>query len=189
MAAASGAFGIADLLAGFHAAHPGVEISLLQDESAQLLRSLNDGSLDLALIGVSGPVPAGIERQVIVDDRLMAGVNDEHPWAHRREVALRMLAREPLICVPRGAGMRSALQEGCASLGVEPHIAFEAADPLVLAQLAVRRLGSRSCPSRQRGWSRRCECWPSPDRHCAPGLNSSGAKRGRNPPSLRPRGR
>jgi DNA-binding transcriptional LysR family regulator len=151
MAAAPGAFRIADLLAGFHGAHPGVEISLLQDESAQLLRSLNDGFLDLALIGVSGPAPAGIERQVIVDDRLMAGVHEEHPLAQRREVALRMLAQEPLICVPRGTGMRSALQEGCASVGVEPHIAFEAADPLVLAQLAVRRLGVAILPESAAG--------------------------------------
>lgn len=151
MVAAPGAFGVADLLAGFHAAHPGVEISLLQDESKQLLASLNDGSLDLALIGVSGPAPAGIERQVIVDDRLMAGVHPEHPLAERREVGLRTLAREPLICVPRGTGMRSGLQEGCASIGVEPHIAFEAADPFVLAQLAARRLGVAILPESAAG--------------------------------------
>lgn len=151
MVAAAGAFGIADLLAGFHAAHPGVEIGLLQDESAQLLHRLNDGSLDLALIGVSGPELVGIERQVIVDDRLMAGVHHEHPLAAHRQVALRMLVREPLICVPRGTGMRSALQEGCASLGVEPQIAFEAADPVVLAQLAARRLGLAILPESAAG--------------------------------------
>ena len=151
MAAAPGAFGIADLLAGFHAAHPGVQISLLQDESAQLLRSLIDGSLDLALIGVAGPAPAGIERQVIVDDRLMAAMHPEHALAERQEVALRMLADEPLICVPRGTGMRSALQDGCATIGVEPHIAFEAADPRVLAQLAIRRLGVAILPESAAG--------------------------------------
>jgi DNA-binding transcriptional LysR family regulator len=151
MVAAPGAFGVADLLAGFHAAHPGVEISLLQDESAQLLHGLNDGSLDLALIGVSGPGPAGIERQVIIDDRLMAGVHPEHPLAEHREVGLRTLAQEPLICVPRGTGMRSELQEGCASIGVEPHIAFEAADPFVLAQFAARRLGIAILPESAAG--------------------------------------
>jgi DNA-binding transcriptional LysR family regulator len=151
MVAAPGAFEIANLLAGFHAAHPGVEISLLQNESAHLLRGLNDGSLDLALIGVSGPAPAGVERQVILDDRLMAGVHLEHPLADRREVTLEMLAHQPLICVPRGTGMRSALREGCASIGVEPQIAFEAADPRVLAQLAARRLGVAILPESAAG--------------------------------------
>lgn len=151
MVAAAGAFGIADLLAGFHAAHPGVEISLLQDESAQLLGRVNDGSLDLALIGASGPAAAGIERQVIVDDRLMAGMHHDHPLAERPHVALRTLVQEPLISVPRGTGMRSALEEGCASVGVEPHIAFEAADPVVLAQLAVRRLGVAILPESAMG--------------------------------------
>ena len=56
-----------------------------------------------------------------------------------------------MICVPRGTGMRSALDEGCASIGVEPHIAFEAADPVVLAQLAVRRLGVAILPESAMG--------------------------------------
>lgn len=88
---------------------------------------------------------------MIVDGRLMAGVHHEHPLAERREVALRILAQDPLICVPRGTGMRSALQAGCASIGVEPHIAFEAADPLVLAQLAIRRLGVAILPESAAG--------------------------------------
>jgi DNA-binding transcriptional LysR family regulator len=151
MVAAPGAFGVADLLAGFHAAHPGVEISLLQAESAQLLRALDDGSLDLALIGVSGPAPTGVQRQVLVDDRLMAAVHDAHPLAGGRTVALRTLAREPLICVPRGTGMRTALQAGCASIGVQPRIALEAADPVVLAKLAARRLGVAILPESAAG--------------------------------------
>jgi len=151
MVAAAGAFGIADLLAGFHAAHPGVEISLLQDESAQLLDRVNDGSLDLALIGASGPAPAGIERQVIVDDRLMAGVHPGHALANRRTVSLRSVVAHPLICVPRGTGMRKALQDGCAALGVDPVIALEAADPLVVAQLAARRLGVAILPESAMG--------------------------------------
>ena len=53
--------------------------------------------------------------------------------------------------MPRGTGMRSALQEGCASVGVEPHIAFEAADPVVLAQPAIRRLGVAILPESAAG--------------------------------------
>lgn len=146
MIAASGALRIADLLALFHARHPGVEISLAQDESTQLLGGLGAGSLDVALVGVTGTTPAGVERLVILDDLLMAGVDADHPLARRREVSLRALAEQPLICVPRGTGMRSALEQGCAAIGVQPWIALEAADPMVLAQLAARRLGVAILP-------------------------------------------
>lgn len=154
MVAASGAFGVADLLARFHCAHPAVEISLRQDESAQLLRGLAEGWLDLALVGVSGQVSAALRRvgrQLIVEDRLMAGVHPGHALANRRTVSLRRVVAHPLICVPRGTGMRKALQDGCAALGVEPVVALEAADPLVVAQLAARRLGVAILPESSAG--------------------------------------
>jgi DNA-binding transcriptional LysR family regulator len=154
MVAASGAFRVADLLARFHSAHPAVELSLHQDESSQLLDDLADGSLDLALVGVSGQVSSALRRvgrQVIVEDRLMAGVHPGHPLANRRTVSLRTVVAHPLICVPPGTGMRKALQDGCAAIGVEPVIALEAADPLVVAQLAARRLGVAILPESSAG--------------------------------------
>jgi DNA-binding transcriptional LysR family regulator len=154
MVAASGAFGVADLLAGFHHGHPGVEISLLQDESAALRAALVDGTLDLALLGTAGREPsstARLARQIVVDDRLTAAVAPGHPLAARRAVSLRTVVEHPLMCVPRGTGMRTALEEGCAEIGVEPRITFEAADPLVLAQLAARGLGVAILPASSQG--------------------------------------
>jgi DNA-binding transcriptional LysR family regulator len=154
MVAASGAFGVADLLAAFHTAHPGVEISLLQGESAALREGLADGALDLALIGAAGRERESspqLARQIVVDDRLTAGVAAGHPLALRRTISLRSLVEHALMCVPRGTGMRTALEEGCATIGVEPRIAFEAADPAVLAQLAARGLGVAILPASSRG--------------------------------------
>jgi DNA-binding transcriptional LysR family regulator len=154
MVAASGAFGIADLLAGFHESHPGVEISLLQDESERLRQGVADGSLDLALIGASGRERAAsprLARQIVVDDRLTAAVAPGHPLASHRGVALRTLAEHPLMCVPRGTGMRTALEDGCAAIGVEPRVVFEAAEPRVLAALAARGLGVAILPASAEG--------------------------------------
>jgi DNA-binding transcriptional LysR family regulator len=148
---ASGAFGIADLLAEFHAAHPGVEISLQEAGSSErLLRDIADGALDLALVGLAGPAPRRMGRQVVIEDRLIAAVNAAHPLAGRTSVSLAALAELPLICVPRGTGMRAALHEGCAAIGVEPVIVCEASDPVVIAQLALRGLGVAILPDSAR---------------------------------------
>ncbi len=51
MVTGCGGIGVPDLLAAFHAAHPAIEISLLEDASDRLAAGVRDGSLDVALIG------------------------------------------------------------------------------------------------------------------------------------------
>jgi len=150
---ASGALGLADLLADFHTRHPLIEISLSEGVTDRLLAELTDGSLDLALIGRAGPrrpLGPGLEHRVVLNERLAAAVRPDHPLAKRDRVALRDLAELPLICVPRGTGMRTALADGCSIAGIEPRIAFEAADPVVLAKLAGRGLGIAIMPESAR---------------------------------------
>ncbi|GAU70579.1 LysR family transcriptional regulator [Streptomyces sp. NBRC 110611] len=53
----------------------------------------------------------------------------------------------PLICLPRGTGVRAALERGCAQAGFRPRVAFEAAAPHVLSQLAARGLGIAVLPA------------------------------------------
>ena len=151
---ASGALGLADLLAGFHARYPAIEISLVEDVTSRLLERLHEGSLELALVGRAGPrrpPPGGFEHQVVLDDRLVAAMAHGHPLARRHRITLRELVEFPLICVPEGTGMRTALIDGCSRAGVQPRVAFEAADPVVLAGLAARALGVALLPESAAG--------------------------------------
>jgi DNA-binding transcriptional LysR family regulator len=151
---ASGALGLADLLAGFHARYPAIEISLVEDVTSRLLERLHEGSLELALVGRAGPrrpPPGGFEHQVVLDDRLVAAMAHGHPLARRHRITLRELVEFPLICVPEGTGMRTALIDGCSRAGVQPRVAFEAADPVVLAGLAARGLGVALLPESAAG--------------------------------------
>jgi DNA-binding transcriptional LysR family regulator len=141
MVTGCGGIGVPDLLAAFHGEHPAIEISLVEDASDRLAAAVADGSLDAALIGRSGPPLERLERQIVIDDTLVAAVAAGHPLADRSTVALADLAGLPLISLPRGTGLRAALDDGCAAAGVQPAIAFEAADPRILAELARRGLG------------------------------------------------
>lgn len=136
-----------DLLAGFHTAHPGVEITLSEGTSDHLLAQLRSGGLDLALVGAAGPPPADIETALLLEEPLAAAVAASDPLVARTGVTLRGLASRPLISLPRGTGLRTAFDDACARAGVQPRIAFEAGVPEVLAQLAARGLGVAILPA------------------------------------------
>lgn len=135
------------LLAGFHDAHPGVEITLAEDTSDQLLAGLLDGRYDLALAGLAGSAPAGIDTLTFVDAELVAAVAPGDPLARRKSVPLTELDGLPLILLPHGTGLRAAVEDGCAAAGFRPRVAFEAGNPEVLAALAERGLGVALLPA------------------------------------------
>jgi DNA-binding transcriptional LysR family regulator len=147
MIVARSALDLPDLLAAFHAEHPGVEITLAEDNSDRLLERLAGGELDLALIGLSTPAPAGIETLVVSDEELVAVAGFGDPLARRARIGLAELGDRALISLPRGTGMRAALDAASAAAGVSPRIAFEASDPVILVELAARGLGVAIVPA------------------------------------------
>jgi DNA-binding transcriptional LysR family regulator len=138
---------LADALAAFHADHPGVEVTLVEDTSDALLDGVRAGGLDLALAGIAGAAPRGLGTATIADEALVAAVAPDHALATRRTITLRRLADEPLIALPRGTGGRTALERGFAAAGLAPRVALEAGDPRVLMDLARRGLGVAIVPA------------------------------------------
>ncbi|MGW0610560.1 LysR family transcriptional regulator [Streptomyces sp. NPDC002788] len=129
-----------DALAAFHRAHPGVEISLLEDNSDRLVEAVRTGSLDMALVGTAG-APDGLESLTIVSERLVVAVPAEHPLAERARVLLRDLVAHPLVCMPPGTGLRTVFDRACAAQGLRPAIALQAGAADAVADLAARGLG------------------------------------------------
>ncbi|MEU9101533.1 LysR family transcriptional regulator [Streptomyces sp. NPDC048361] len=130
-----------DALAAFHRAHPGVEVSLLEDSSDRLIDWVRTGTLDLALIGTPSATHDGLDALTIIEEGLVAAVPDGHPLAKRRRVALRDLAAYPIVCMPQGTGLRSVFDRACAARAVTPVIAFQASAADAIADLADRGLG------------------------------------------------
>jgi DNA-binding transcriptional LysR family regulator len=130
-----------DALAAFHRAYPGIELALQEDNSDRLIENVRSGLADVALIGVSGAPPAGLESLVIVSEGLIAGVGDGHPLAGRAEVSLSELIAYEIVALPVGTGIRSVFDQACAAAGLKPVIALEATAPGAIADLAERGLG------------------------------------------------
>ena len=138
---ASRAVNLPRVLADFHHQHPDVEIALLEDSSDHIITALQDGLIDLGLVGDAGPQPAGIETQIVADEPLVAAVSPDHPLATQTTIALGKLKDQPLISLPRGTGLRLRLEQACDTAGFTPRIAFEASDPRTLVALAAQGLG------------------------------------------------
>lgn len=127
------------LLAGFHRDHPGVEIRLTEANSDELTASLRAGRLDAAIVSLGPTPPSDLDHLVVADEAIAAAVAVDHGLAGRSQTTLAALRELPLISLPPGTGIRSHLDAACAKAGFVPRIAFQASDPVVLAQLAARR--------------------------------------------------
>ncbi|GHC50460.1 LysR family transcriptional regulator [Streptomyces flavofungini] len=166
--AATHEYDVASVLADFHDAHPHVEMAVTEDTSDRMLAAVREGRLDLALAGLADEVPpGGVSWEVVVDEPLAALVAPDDPLvalavpacdgadegdegdagALAGVVPLAALADRPLISLPRGTGLRSVLERACTRAGFAPHVAFEAASPQLLVQLAARGLGVAVFPA------------------------------------------
>ena len=135
------------LLERFHRVHPGIDISLVEDNSYALVDQLRDGTLDVALIALTMKTPEGLELAVIADVPIVAVVAHGEPLSDQETVGLGALEEHTLISMPVGSGMRSVLDEACTAAGVRPRIGLEATNPRMLAQLAARGLGVAIVPA------------------------------------------
>ena len=138
---------VPELVAGFHDLYPGVGITLAEEDSDRLIELLHDGRVDLALIGTAGAASGGVEGVVVADEALVAAVNPGDPLAGRTSVTLSGLRDRPLISLPRGTGVRAALDAACADAGFEPRVVLEASALAMVAQLAGRGLGVAILPT------------------------------------------
>ncbi|GAA2268752.1 MULTISPECIES: LysR family transcriptional regulator [Kitasatospora] len=142
---------VASVLADFHDEHPQIEITLSEDTSERMHAALYSGELDFALVGLTDAESSpGLSHQIIIDTPLVAVLAPEDPLVactEGTEIPMAALRDRPLITLPRGTGLRGVLDRACAAAGFQPRIAFEAATPYLLAQLAVRGLGVAVLPA------------------------------------------
>ncbi len=114
----------------YRRAHPGVELTLVVENSSRLLRRIRAFELDLAF--VIGPVDEELSPTEIRRDPLHIYA-PPGPWQELDEAEW--------ILYPAGSRTRRIIDEGLARLGLSPRVAIESNNPEVLRQLVSLGFG------------------------------------------------
>jgi DNA-binding transcriptional LysR family regulator len=133
--------GLFDTLADFHRDHPGIAITLVEDNSGPLTERVRSGELDLALIGTAGAPPAGLGALVLTSEPIVAAVPFDHLLSTQDRITLLELSAFPIVCMPEGTAPRAMFDQACATNAVKPKVELQASAPDAVADLAVRGLG------------------------------------------------
>lgn len=113
----------ATALGAYARAHPGIELSLREDNRERIVSAVGQGELGVAQICMTGePVPTSVSTEVVSVDPLVVAVGCDHPLAACDEVPLTWLEGEPIITLEAGTGLRSGLEAVCAASGFAPRI-------------------------------------------------------------------
>ncbi len=115
------------VLARFGRLHPHVRLRCEVGNSAQVVRRLTDGDLDIGFVEGDLAV-AGVALRPFRRDELVVVASAGHRWTELAEVPLDELLREPFIMRESGSGTRQVMERRLQHAGVDPgtlHVVLE----------------------------------------------------------------
>lgn len=143
-------------LGRFAAAHPDVDVELLQLEPDDARRALRVGDIDLAVVwrvprSEGSAETEDFESVHLADDHYRFVLPANHRLARRRELRLEDLANERFITTLPGTPYRALFDALCADAGFTPELAYELDDvnvarALVAAGLCVALIPGMAVP-------------------------------------------
>ncbi|GAA3420885.1 LysR family transcriptional regulator [Streptosporangium vulgare] len=138
---------LADALARFHHAYPGIELFVEEGGSRDLVRTLARGQLDLALIimPLHSDDPALVTEEILRENLVVASPSADH--AHRPYVRIEELRRRPMVMFRRGYDLREATLSACRQAGFEPRFAVEGGEMDAVLRFVEAGLGIALVPS------------------------------------------
>lgn len=134
------------VLARFHHAYPGVDLVLREAGSGDLVRALEEGALDVALVIL--PVRQEVlQTEPLLREELVVALAATHPLAKRRMLAVSDLRDVPLVMFREGYDLRSATEAACRAAGFTPTLAVEGGEMDGVLRLTAAGLGAAIVPS------------------------------------------
>jgi DNA-binding transcriptional LysR family regulator len=137
-------------IAAFRASHPGVEVTLAEDEPEQIAPRLRAGEFDLVLLfefeGVGERLGTGMRRFELFDDPLHLALAADHPLAGRERLELSDLAGESWIQTSADSPCAGHVVRCCHAAGFEPSVSFESDDYQTVQGLVGAGVGVAMIP-------------------------------------------
>jgi DNA-binding transcriptional LysR family regulator len=131
------------LIGTFRAKYPDVSISLRIGASRQVQEWVEQGHVEIGVVGAPPGSRALDSRHLMADDLVLI-VPPEHPWVSRKTVSVEDVKREPLILRERGSGSRETLEHALREVGLDLgafHVIGEIASTQAVKQAVRAGLG------------------------------------------------
>lgn len=112
------------VLARFHSDHPGVELTVHEAGSQDLVDRLGKGEMDLAVVILPVDRP-WVQSVALIEEELVLAVDRSHPLAHRRSIRVAELESVPLVMFKDGYDLREATLQACRQAGFVPLMAMQ----------------------------------------------------------------
>jgi DNA-binding transcriptional LysR family regulator len=133
----------------FRALRPSVEIELRERPTADQLRALAAGLIDVGLVRPPIDPLEDLLSRVVLRERTVAVLPSNHPLTALRRVSLRRLAREPLVLFPRSQapGFHDLLIKGLSTAGSTPEVVQYAPETTTIVGLVAAGIGCSLVPA------------------------------------------
>jgi DNA-binding transcriptional LysR family regulator len=137
---------LAPALVQFHASHPGIDLSVVEGGSHQLVPQVAAGEVDLALVVLPVTDPLVVTTPLF-DDPLVLATAAGHAYASRRRVRMRDLDGLDLVMFREGYDLRAVTLAACLEAGVEPHLVCEGGEMAGVLAFVAAGLGAAVVPA------------------------------------------
>jgi DNA-binding transcriptional LysR family regulator len=106
------------LIGQFKGKYPEISISLLIGDSRAVSEWVDEGRVEVGLVGAR-PTPRTLESRALASDDLVVIVPAGHAWWNRGTVTVADVLTEPIVLRERGSGSREALEHALADAGLD----------------------------------------------------------------------
>jgi DNA-binding transcriptional LysR family regulator len=137
---------LAPSLVEFHASHPGIDLSVVEGGSHQLVPQVAAGEVDLALVVLPVADPLVVTTPLF-DDPLVLVTAPDHPFAGRAKVQVGDLDGLDLVMFREGYDLRVVTLDACAEAGVAPHLVSEGGEMAGVLSFVAAGLGAAVVPA------------------------------------------
>ncbi|MBB6732923.1 LysR family transcriptional regulator [Cohnella zeiphila] len=137
------------VLTAFRAAHPNIEIALVEETTTKLEQLTASGGTDVSLLSLPLIEPS-LDFEPIIEEEIFLAVPPDHRLAEAagegRSVPVEELRDEPFVLLKKGQGFRAIAHDICRQGGFQPTVAFESSNIETVQSLVAAGLGIAFVP-------------------------------------------
>jgi DNA-binding transcriptional LysR family regulator len=144
------------VLKAFRGRYPDVEVRLEELTTAQQVRALGEGRIEVGF--VRPPVgEEGLAARTVLREPLVAVLPGDHPLSEQGAVPLGALAEEPFVMSPRrlGPSFYDRIVDACREAGFSPRVVQEAVQMQTIIGIVAAGIGVALVPASERNLARK----------------------------------